>query len=119
MTSRRKSCDDENRGCRALRVGTLCRTAKKEMQLLASVCASILIRGSGGGGGSGGNSGGGGGATVAAAAVVAVAAAAEAVAVVAVAAVLATRPSVRVGPQPTPRRTRPRCIFACVSRGYS
>jgi len=62
------------------------------MQLLASVCASILIHGGDDGGGSGGGGGGcargaferSGGTTI----------------------------------NPT-ERTRPKCIFVCVSRGYS
>lgn len=75
--------DDEDRNG-STRVGSVCRVARKEMQLFASVCASILIRGGGGG------------------------------STAVVAAVLAARSSVRVGPQPTPQRTRPKCIFACV-----
>lgn len=75
--------DEENYNC-STRVGSVHRVSRKEMQLFASVCASILIRG----GGCGGTT-------------------------VVVAAVLAARSSVRVGPQP--QRTRPKCIFACVS----
>lgn len=42
-------CNDESRN-RLSRVGSACQVARKEIQLLASVCASISIRVDGGGG---------------------------------------------------------------------